>query len=61
MPVLHNPSLKCLSVFLNPAERVNIKEHHLTFLASRFSLAVSKEIASKLQKEIMKLQIKQSY
>ena len=48
-------------MFLNPAERVNIKEHHLTLLTSRFSLAVSKEIASKLQKEIMKLQMKQSY
>ena len=32
MPVLRDPTLKCLSVSLKPAERANIKDDHLTLL-----------------------------
>ena len=56
MPVLRDPTLKCLSVFLNPAERVNIKENHLTLLTTRFPLVVSKENTGKLQEELLDYQ-----
>ena len=56
MPVLRDPTLKCLSVFLKPAERVNIKEDHLTLLTTRFPLFVSKENTGKLQEELLDYQ-----
>ena len=56
MPVLCDPTLKCLSVFLKPAEKVNIKEDHLTLPTSQFPLDVSKENASKLQEDVLDYQ-----
>ena len=57
MSVLRDPTLKCLSVFLKPAERVNIKEDHLTLLASRFPVVVPKENAGKSEEEFLDYQI----
>lgn len=55
MPVLRDPTLKCVSVFFMPAEKANIKDH-LTLLTSQFLLVVSKENASKLREELLDYQ-----
>ena len=57
MPVFHDPTLKCLSVFLNPAERVNIEEDHLTLLTTQSQSVVSKENTDKLQEKLLDYQI----
>ena len=44
MPVLCDPTLKCVSVFFTPAEKADIKDH-LTLLTPQFLLVVSKENA----------------
>ena len=49
MSVLCDPTVKCLSVFLNSAERVNNEGNNLTLLKSQFSLVASKGNAGKLQ------------
>ena len=43
-------------MFLKPAERVNIKEDHLTLPTTRFPLAIFKENAGKLQEELLDYQ-----
>ena len=47
MPVLQDPTLKCLYLSLKPAERVNIKliYNHLTLLRPRLPLVLCKEVA----------------
>ena len=55
-PFLRDSTLKCLSVFLKPAERVNIKEDHLTLPTTRFPLAIFKDNAGKLQEELLDYQ-----
>ena len=56
MPVLHDPILKCLSVFLKPSERLNVEEDHLTTLISRFPLAIPTENIGKLELELLDYQ-----
>ena len=53
MPVLHDPILKCLSVFLKPSERLNTDEDHLTMLISHFPLVIPTENIGKLELELL--------
>ena len=53
MPVLHDPILKCLFVFLKSSERLNIEEDHLTTLIFRFPLAIPIENIGKLELELL--------
>ena len=52
MPVLRDPNLKFLFVFLKLAERVIIKEDHSTLPTSRSPLVLSKEHADKLIRRV---------
>ena len=52
MPILHDPILKCLSVFLKPSKRLNIEEDHLATLIFRFPLAITIENIGKLELEL---------
>ena len=56
MRVLHDPILKCLSVFLKPSERLNIVEDHLATLISRFPLVILTKNIGKSELDLLNYQ-----
>ena len=56
MPVLPDPILKYLSVFLKPSKRLIIEEDHLTTLISRFPLVMPTENIGRLELELLDYQ-----
>ena len=56
MPALHDPLLKCFSIFLKPCERTKIEEDHVALLTSRFPAVVPIEHLDKLATELLDYQ-----